>query len=224
MSDADRSAVAHWDRLHAQARFRPRYPNDHVVRFVMANVPEDARRSAHAIDIGVGGGRHTHFLCELGFRVAGVDISAEGLRHCSAWLTSAGFAADLRAASMTALPFADSTFALAVAFGVFYYGDESAMDNAIAEMYRVLEPGGRALVIVRTTADYRFGKGDCLGRNTFRLTISDTNEEGALMHFLDEDEVRHRFAAFSDIAFERTETTFRDRSATNSDWIVQLRK
>ena len=27
----------HWDQLHEQSRFRPRFPNDHVVRFLLGN-------------------------------------------------------------------------------------------------------------------------------------------------------------------------------------------
>jgi hypothetical protein len=28
-------AASHWDQLHNHRRFRPQYPNDHVVRFLL---------------------------------------------------------------------------------------------------------------------------------------------------------------------------------------------
>jgi hypothetical protein len=45
--------MSHWDRLHEQQRFRPVYPNEHVVRFRMAsrNVL-DGLRPTRFLDIG----------------------------------------------------------------------------------------------------------------------------------------------------------------------------
>jgi SAM-dependent methyltransferase len=216
--------IQHWDTLHAQRRFRPRYPNEHVVRFLTVNFPEEARPSLRALDIGVGGGRHTKLLCDLGFQTFGVDISSEGLRHCEDWLRSAGQAAALHQASMFKLPFANASFDLAVSFGVYYYTNAAGMRLAVGELHRVLVPRGTAFVCLRTTADYRYGKGIRLEENTFRLTITDTNEYGRIVHFLGEADVPGMFSAFSAVQFERTETTFHSRKSANSDWLITVRK
>lgn len=217
-------AVDHWESLHRQRRFRPQYPSEHVVRFLLANFPEGERASLRAIDIGLGGGRHTKLLCDLGFRTSGIDISSEGLRHCEDWLRSANHSATLKRASMLDLPFPDNTFDLCVSFAVYYYTDAAGMRRAIAEVHRVLKPAGLAFVVLRTTADYRYGKGVLLEENTFRLEIDDTNELGTIQHFLSESEVPVMFAAFSDIHFERTETTSRGRRMVDSDWLITVKK
>jgi SAM-dependent methyltransferase len=217
-------AEKHWDKLHGDLRFRPRFPNDNVVRFLFGNFPREGNAARRALDIGVGGGRHTRFMADMGFQVAGIDISSEGLRHTGEWLASVGRTADLRHSSMLELPFDAATFDAVVAFGVINYNDAAGMQKAIAEVHRVLKPGGPALFVTRTDRDYRFGKGDTVEPGTFRLTISETNELGSLQHFLSEAEIPLFFKHFADIRYERTETTFGERTGVDSDWILKVRK
>jgi SAM-dependent methyltransferase len=220
----EQEARKHWDALHGQPRFRLRWPSEHVVRFLIAHFPTEPRTSAQALDIGVGGGRHTKLLCDLGFRTYGVDISGVGLQHCADWLHRDGQTAVFQEASMLRLPFADNQFDTALAFGVYYYSDRAGMSQGIAELHRILRPGAPAFVVVRTTNDYRFGKGTTLEPSTFRLGIRDTNEYQTVQHFLTETDVPARFASFSKVCFEKTETTFQQRHAVNSDWLITVTK
>lgn len=98
------------------------------------------------------------------------------------------------------------------------------MHRAIGELHRVLKRDGWGLVVVRTADDYRHGKGEPLEPHTFRLTISDTNEQGAVMHFLPERAVPEYFAQFTSVEFEKTESTFGNRTGLNSDWVITVRK
>ena len=212
-----------WDSLHAQERFRPRYPNEDVVRFL-------ARRGGHqttrprALEIGVGAGRHCILLSSFGYDLDGVDISSEGLRHARELIEQSGETAQLQQASMSSLPFEDRTFDLALSIHVFYYGTAEQGRAAVAELLRVLKPGADAFVIVRSTRDYRCGRGTALGEETYCLEADDTNERGTVQHFLSEEAVEARFADFSEVHFELAETTFYERRARNSDWLISLRK
>jgi SAM-dependent methyltransferase len=216
---------SHWDQLHEQPRFRPIYPNDHVVRFLMANRELlEKHHPARFLDIGLGAGRHTKLAAELGFRAFGVDISFVGLQHARERLLATGLQASLSQASMLALPYIDCSFAVLLSYGVFYYGTANEMRRSIAEVHRILIPGGKALVALRTSDDYRFGKGVRLEHNTFQLSISETNELHSTQHFLAADEVPVYFAKFAQVSFEKTETTFGNRSGTNSDWLITVEK
>jgi SAM-dependent methyltransferase len=214
----------HWDQLHEQSRFRPRFPNDHVVRFLLGNYSQAATQQMSALDIGVGGGRHTKLLCELGFQTFGIDISEEGLRHTQEWLASEGRSAVLKPASMSDLPFPDAQFEVVLAFGVYNYSIKKDMERAVAELHRVLRPGGRALIVTRSDKDYRFGKGTELEPGTWRIEIADTNEQGTVQRFLREDQVSELVGRFSEVSFERSETTFGNRRGVNSDWLIFVRK
>lgn len=216
---------AHWDQLHEQPRFRPVYPNDHVVRFLMTNRELlEKHHPARFLDIGLGSGRHTKLAAELGFRAFGIDISFVGLKHARERLLTAGLQAGLSQSSMLALPYGDCSFAVVLSYGVFEYGTANEVRQALAEVHRVLAPGGKAFVVLRTTDDYRFGKGIRLGHNTFQLTIAETNELRSTQHFLGADEVPAYFASFAQVSFEKNETTFGNRSGINSDWLIRAEK
>lgn len=214
----------HWDALHTQPRFRPRYPNEHVVRFLMANFAPEDRAHSRVLDIGVGGGRHTRLLCELGFQVIGTDISREGLTQTERLLNASGLQANLQLAEMTSLPFPDASFHGVLSYGVFVYADRAGMAQAVAELHRVLLPDGMAFLMLRSDRDYRCGKGEEIEPGTYRLTIEDTNEFGLIQRFLSEAEVSECFAAFREVDFELTETTFDHRRKYNSDWLITVRK
>jgi hypothetical protein len=107
---------------------------------------------------------------------------------------------------------------------VFYYGTANEMRQAIAEVHRILTPGGKAFVVLRTNEDYRFGKGIQVEHNTFQLSISETNELHSTQHFLAAEDVPVYFASFAQLSFEKTETTFGNRSGINSDWLITVDK
>jgi hypothetical protein len=44
------------------------------------------------------------------------------------------------------------------------------------------------------------------------------------MHFLREEDIAHMFRALAEVRFEKTETTFANRKAVNSDWLIEVRK
>ncbi|HZR65579.1 MAG TPA: methyltransferase domain-containing protein [Terriglobales bacterium] len=221
MSDSAR----HWNELHANPRFRPSYPNEDVVRFLLAT--RDKLKSPSQprfLDIGAGGGRHMRLAAELGFSVCGVDISFTGLTHARERIEAMNRHARAAVASMTQLPFANETFEAVLSFGSFYYGDQKQMRQAIAEANRVLAKGGRSFTVLRTTSDYRYGKGRQLEPRTFQLDISETNELGTVQHFLAEENIPEYFVDFSRVSFEKSECTFGRRTRVNSDWLITAEK
>lgn len=161
---------------------------------------------------------------DLGFFPVGTDVSQNGLHHARQRLTEHNSPHAVVSAGMTDLPFGDNTFPVVLSYGVFYYGTAVDMRKAIHEAWRVMRPGGRILVVLRSTRDYRFGKGTELEHNTYRLGISDTNEFGAVLHFLTEADIPEYFREFAQISFESAELTFANRSRLDSDWIITAEK
>lgn len=223
--DLPKPSAEHWNQLYENPRFRPSYPNDHVVRFLMASRGLlERRKRVRFLDIGVGAGRHAKLAAELGLDPYGIDFSLLGLQHGQQRLLRAGVRHCLAQASMLRLPFAEGSFDVVLSFGVFYYGTAADMKQAIREAHRVLIRGGRLLAVLRTIDDCRFGRGEKLESNTFRLTIEDTNEAGTVQHFLAAEDVPVYFAAFSQMSFEKTETTFAGRTRLDSDWVITAEK
>lgn len=104
---------------------------------VKAIAPEPGER---VLDIACGTGTSTAAIARRGARVVGVDFSpgmiAEARRRHPEL--------DFHAGDAQALPFGDDEFdAVTVSFGLRNFADPHA---ALAEMYRVLRPGGRVVI------------------------------------------------------------------------------
>ena len=113
------------------------------------------------LDAGCGTGGMLRWLGRYagGGRVVGVDLSADALDFCR----GRGLR-DVAGASVTALPFADSTFDLVTSFDVLVQlPGEGSDELAMREMFRVLRPGGVAFVRVAAYEWMRSGHDEALG-------------------------------------------------------------
>lgn len=217
--------AAHWNALHASQRFRPIYPSEDVVRFLMAlRAQLPVQTQYRLLDIGTGGGRHMLLAAELGFCPFGVDISVTGLSHARERMHQNNLSSSIAVASMISLPFAEASFHAVVSYGSFYYGTAQVMQQAIVEAHRVLAPAGKSFVVLRSTDDYRYRKGRELEPNTYELDISETNELGTIQHFLTAEDIPEYFTLFSDVSFEKVEWTTCGRTRLNSDWLITAKE
>ena len=94
------------------------------------------------LDAGMGPGRLLADLHRRGWDAHGVDASAAMVAAARARLPDAGDR--LAQASIERLPFEDERFDVVAATGVLEYVDD--VPAAVAELARVLRPGGRALI------------------------------------------------------------------------------
>ncbi|MEV4279165.1 class I SAM-dependent methyltransferase [Actinoplanes xinjiangensis] len=101
------------------------------------------RAEGRVLDVGVGTGRNLPYLAAAPV-VSGVDVSPAMLAIARQRAADLGRPADLREADAARLPFADGSFDTVVsALSLCAIADPRA---AIAEMWRVLAPGGRLLL------------------------------------------------------------------------------
>jgi SAM-dependent methyltransferase len=102
-----------------------------------------ARPAGRALDAGCGNGFQTALLERLGYRTHGVDLAARLLAVARERLPSSVLAR----ASVQALPYRDDSFDAVVCCGsTLSFVDDPAA--ALAELARVLAPGGRLLLEV----------------------------------------------------------------------------
>jgi len=96
------------------------------------------------LDIGTSTGTNLRMLNELGFeRVSGLDSSEEAIHFCAA----KGFR-NVRQGDVCAMPFAPASFELVLATDIIEHVEDDGA--ALAEIARVLVPGGVALITVPT--------------------------------------------------------------------------
>ena len=105
--------------------------------------PPPGSRRPRALDAGCGTGFQTALLLELGYETVGVDLAAGLLRVARARCAGAQFVQG----DVETLPCRDDTVDLVVSCGSTL-SFVSRPDRAIAEIARVLRPGGRLLLEV----------------------------------------------------------------------------
>ena len=106
------------------------------------------------LDAGCGGGRNAIAMARLGAaQVHGVDLGGAGIED--ARKRGAGMAnVSFREGSIEALPFADDSFDVVWCAGVLMHTGDP--ERALAELARVLRPGGPIFLLVYATGGMRW--------------------------------------------------------------------
>lgn len=107
------------------------------------------RRNLRLLDCGCGTGNNLALLDRVG-RAYGVDLTPIGLT-----IGREAGRTRLARASVTALPFPSASFDIVTSFDVLYSLERPDAEQAAAEMFRVLKPGGFALVNVAAMESLR---------------------------------------------------------------------
>ncbi len=97
-------------------------------------------RPLDLLDAGCGSGGMTRYLGRFG-RVTGIDLSPDALR-----LAQRRDLTRLAQSSVGALPFLDGSFDAVTSFDVLYHLNVNDDRAALADIHRVLRPGGIALI------------------------------------------------------------------------------
>jgi ubiquinone/menaquinone biosynthesis C-methylase UbiE len=134
-------------------------------RFVTPLLEQAAagRTDLRILDCGCGTGHNLSMLRSYGLAL-GIDLTYSGLQYA----TSRGDRA-VAQASVTALPFPRASFDLVTSFDVVYALPDDAEKMAVAEMFRVLRPGGHLVLNVAAMESLR-GNHSVLGGEVRRYS------------------------------------------------------
>ncbi|EAV40562.1 hypothetical protein SIAM614_16737 [Stappia aggregata IAM 12614] len=115
--------------------------------------------NVRALDLGCGVGRHALSFARAGFETHAMDLSEAGLAELKKSAAADGLEIETHLAPMTALPFDDDSFDYVLSFNVIYHGDPSIVHTAIAEIARVLKPGGiyQGTMLSKRNANFSIG-------------------------------------------------------------------
>lgn len=101
-------------------------------------------------------------------------------------------------ADMLSLPFEDNTFDCAMAYNVIYHTDIPGFQAALAEIRRVLKPGGELFLTLISKSTYGYKQADSSRRvdaNTLLSEKSDT-ETGVPHLYVDLADIKRFFKAW----------------------------
>ena len=124
--------------------FRNVYPDIFVVHFLSLL---SKQRGLRVLDAGCGAGRNSIFLASEGLRVTAIDQSPQMLARGVAAAHEAGVEVIFLRGRLEALPLADGAFDLLVCSNVVETMSIAAVQQAAREVWRVLRPEGRLLLV-----------------------------------------------------------------------------
>ena len=122
-------------RLHRYKEYGPWF--DRVMCF-------DDWRGKDVLEVGVGLGSDHFRFASNGNNMTALDLSREHLRHTVKHLTLEGLQTDANFGDAENMPFDDNRFDVVYSFGVLHHTPDT--EKSIAEVHRVLKPGGTAII------------------------------------------------------------------------------
>jgi SAM-dependent methyltransferase len=228
---------AGWEQIWRSGNIPPRYqsfaaPNPAVVEWVETVTP-----GGFVLDVGCGVGRHVLYLGECGFRVAGVDISPSGIRLAQAACAERQITFDGRVSDMTTLPWPDMSFDAALSTSTIHHQRRAGILQTLAEVRRILKPGGLFLVDFpcTDTITYQELRGLVIAGqlteaepDTFVDERPDSEDPDGFLphHFCDEADVRDLLHAFDIIRLwaDLHEAVSESGTGLVGKWVAWARK
>lgn len=214
-----------WNDLFTDPRFHWTEPDPGVVETAPRWLAEGRR---WVYDLGCGAGRHLAYLSAQGFDVVGSDVAPNGLAVAARGLLEAGLPSRLVQAEMTVCPFGDAVFDAAISTNVLNHGTRAAVQQAAAEVHRVLRPGGEFYLTVLSPGDWRYGRGKQVEPDSFVLDYGP--EAGILHHFFSEADLRAWLGAFEILRLDHQRGELKLSTAPDGPpvirdgWAVWVRK
>jgi SAM-dependent methyltransferase len=133
-----------WESIYSEGKALNRYPFDQVVSFLYRNFDRGKPRSAtRLLEIGCGAGNNLWFAAREGFTVSGVDGSPSAVEFAKKRFADEGLKGDLRVADFIDLPFKENSFDFVIDRAALTCSGVSAAQKTVAEVRRVLAPGGK---------------------------------------------------------------------------------
>jgi SAM-dependent methyltransferase len=148
--------------------------HEHWHRYAFARRFVPGRR---VVDVACGEGYGSALLAQAAAQVTGIDISPEAVAHARA---AYGARLNLRfeAASATALPLPDASVDAVVSFETIEHLEPADQPRMLAEIARVLAPGGVLVVSAPNPVEYSRARNY---RNPFHLHEPERDELAALL-------------------------------------------
>lgn len=223
---------AHLDHWNKVFKSRPwgQYPPEELIRFVTRNYGDKKKRNAvRFLEVGCGPGTNIWYLTREGFTAAGIDGSESALAKARERLMADGLidnanGIDLRQGNFASLPWDDETFDAVIDIEAIYANEMATIRSCIAEIHRVLKPGGLFFGKMFGTKTTGYGTGEIIENNTSLEPTEGIGVGFGLFHFFSEDELRDLFRLFASMNLDWMHRTSGEQTLSIFEWLVTAHK
>ena len=180
ITEHERGSEAYFADLETQ-RYRS---HRHLLAWIASMQP-----GSHVLEVGCGVGLDSMQMARHGLHVTAVDLTVVGPATAQLRAAARGVDAVYSSADAEHLPFPDSTFDYVYSFGVMHHAPDT--QKCIDEAYRVLRPGGQALIMLY----HRHSLNEAVHR-LLRVPFEERDELCPVVRRFTVGEVRAMFARF----------------------------
>lgn len=126
------------------AKFDQAYLN--IYPYLLNHIKPQKMKQKKVLEIGLGYGTLSQVIAEAGAEYFGLDIAANPVKMVNHRLNFLGLPENARQGNMLMCPFEDNFFDAVVSIGCFHHTGD--LQRCLDETYRILKPGGRAIIMV----------------------------------------------------------------------------
>jgi ubiquinone/menaquinone biosynthesis C-methylase UbiE len=174
------------------------------------------------LEVGFGMGTDLFQFASHGAIVSGIDLTPKHYEIASQRFKLYGLAPDLRLGDAEQMPYEDQSFDAVYTFGVIHHSPNT--EKIVDEIYRVLKPGGRAIIAVyhkwslaffwfvcKNTLKLRFLR-EPLRRTMSRVEYRECSDACPLVKVYSKRKLGRMLQAFSSVEFETNHLSSRKLS------------
>ncbi len=151
--------------------------------FLTRYVDMKGLKGKKVLDIACGTGVLTEQFVRMGADVTAVDLTPKAVELTKKRLALYGLQATVIEGDAQKLPFADNTFDFVCAWGCLMHMPET--ERAIAEIHRVLKPGGKTLAMMYHSNSVHLRYCIQLGRGILRLKYLQYDSQSLINRYTD---------------------------------------
>ncbi len=146
------------------------------------------------LDCGAGGARPPLVLFQQhGYQTCGLEISAERRQMARRYEEERGIDLQIQSGDMRQIPFADGSLSFVYSFNTIFHLNRAGIACAIAEIHRVLSPGGLCFLNFLSVDDEEYGRGEEVEPGSF---LQNEDEHPTLHTYFADDEGDAFFSLF----------------------------
>jgi SAM-dependent methyltransferase len=221
--------IADWNERYSRRPRWNRYPPEELAGFIAKTFPDrEQRRFLKALEVGCGPGANLWFLAREGFRIAGIDGSAVAITSARERLRVEGMTeqllqADLEVGNFALLPWNDSSFDAVIDIQAISHNTAPVIQSVIAEIRRVLKPGGWFFARMFGEKTTGIMTGDLVEEKTTRCAEFGPLAGCGLVHAFSAEEIATLLSPFQTVTLDWVHRRV-GKAFDVFEWIVQAKK
>lgn len=215
-----------WEKIFQERTAWGLYPPEELVRFVAQQyfrVPD--RKQIRILEVGCGpGGGSSWFIAREGFSLIGVDGSETAIERARRRFKTEGLSGEFRVGYLDELPWDDSTFDCIVDVACLQCNDEASAKSIVAEIWRLLKPGGHHFSLTAKVGSWGDGTGERIDATSFRNLKEGPFAGMGVMRFATRESLKKLYSDFSLLTLDYSLRSLDNSVHELGNWVVNCQK